>query len=70
MQSNDIDGDIGPSRDREHSCLTDFISNDERGVFGAVLWNTGYLVQSTIVGDNSEIYVIITYGRKHSQGLI
>ena len=37
MKSGNVDGDLAPSRDRKHSCLTDSVSDDESSVLGTVL---------------------------------
>ena len=39
MKSNDVDDDLAPGRDREHSCLAGSVSDDESSVLHTVLRN-------------------------------
>lgn len=66
VESTDVDRDLAPSRDLEHSCLTGLVSNDERGVLGTVLRNDSCLRAITaIIDGNPETCVTITYGWEH-----
>jgi hypothetical protein len=71
VKSRDVDSDATPSRDRDHSRLTCFVSNDERGVLGTVLRNNRHLESlPTIINGKSGGYVTKTYGWEHPQGLV
>ena len=71
MKCSDVDDDLCPSRDRENSCLTGSVPNDESSVLGTVLCNDGSLGQSSTKGyGKPEICAIITYHREHPQGFV
>ena len=71
MKSRDVDHDLAPSRDREHSRFAGFVSNDESSVLGAVLRNIRYLGSSPIRNySGPEVCVAATYGREHPQDFV
>jgi hypothetical protein len=43
VKPRDIDIDLSPSRNMKHGRFTSLISDDERGILGAVLRNNGSL---------------------------
>ena len=52
MKSSDVDDDLTPGRDRDHSRLANFISNYEGGILDTVFWNSrhlGYHQRSLVV---------------------
>jgi hypothetical protein len=71
MKPSDVDGDLAPSRDREHSFLTGSVSNDESGVLGTVFRNDNSLELSSMKSyGNPEICVAATHRREHPQSFI
>ena len=69
MKPRGIDINLSPSRDLEHGCFTGLISDDERGVLGAVLGNDRSLGSQIIVNECSET-CNHTYGREHPKSFI
>ena len=71
MKSKDFNRESSPSRDREYSRLTGFVSDDKTSILGAVLWNRRYLGSSpTKISSSPEVFVVATYGREHPQGFV
>ena len=71
MKRSKVDGDLGPSRDRENDCLTGSVPNDESSVLGTVLPDDRCLGSSLTKGYGKPgICVTITYHREHPQSFV
>ena len=55
MKPSDIDDNLCPSRDRENSCLTGSVPNDESSILGTVLYDDRCLGSSMKDCDNFEV---------------